>query len=441
MDCNRHYLLQHISYHLHTFVHCYEMDSRPEGSQETVEFFEADSFCAMQNFEDPLWNNSLLKHTLLKNSLWDSACSQLEKKISENEEVLPPLLISLGTAYGFQIVYGAAFTSAGCFCIGPVRLTDSLHFRFFLSTPDCSEEWLHSIAFHSPDNLISDLLLLHNLFTAPVSKEELISFNCTDPQLAREDVASNFSSLLFTAQEEQIPHNPYDQEIREFSSIEQGDLDMLRKSHAEDYIGKIGTLAKDELRNVRNLGIVIVTLASRAAIRGGLLPEVAFSMSDVQIQKLEELTDPVTALQLIHEFEYEYTRLVAEIKEKKKSGRKKDQNLRVNQCKDYIFKHLHDKILIQDIADSLHLNANYLSEIFHQYEGITITGFILQEKINRAQNLLIYSPYTYSEIATYLGFSSQSHLGKQFKRCTGLTLRQYREQYGVRSFHTISPHK
>lgn len=159
--------------------------------------------------------------------------------------------------------------------------------------------------------------MLHSLFTAPVSKEELISFNCTDPQLAREDVASNFSSLLFTAQEEQIPHNPYDQEIREFSSIEQGDLDMLRKSHAEDYIGKIGTLAKDELRNVRNLGIVIVTLASRAAIRGGLLPEVAFSMSDVQIQKLEELTDPVTALQLIHEFEYEYTRLVAEIKEKK----------------------------------------------------------------------------------------------------------------------------
>ena len=52
---------------------------------------------------------------------------------------------------------------------------------------------------------------------------------------------------------------------------------MLRQSLREDYTGKIGTLAKDEVRHMRNRGIVVVTLASRAAIRGGLLPEIAFS--------------------------------------------------------------------------------------------------------------------------------------------------------------------
>lgn len=44
--------------------------------------------------------------------------------------------------------------------------------------------------------------------------------------------------------------------------------------------------------------------------------------------------------------------------------------------------------------------------------------------------LLAYSPYSYIEIATYLGFSSQSHLGKVFKKYTGMTLRQYRGKYG-----------
>ena len=50
--------------------------------------------------------------------------------------------------------------------------------------------------------------------------------------------------------------------------------------------------------------------------------------------------------------------------------------------------------------------------------------------IRLAKNMLIYSRYSYSDIASYLGFSSQSHLGTRFKKAIGLTLRQYREQYG-----------
>lgn len=42
----------------------------------------------------------------------------------------------------------------------------------------------------------------------------------------------------------------------------------------------------------------------------------------------------------------------------------------------------------------------------------------------------MHSPYSYIEIATYLGFSSQGHLGKVFKKYTGMTMRQYLEKYG-----------
>ncbi len=101
---------------------------------------------------------------------------------------------------------------------------------------------------------------------------------------------------------------------------------------------------------------------------------------------------------------------------------------------DYIFSHLHDKICVQDIADELGLNANYLSELFHQCEKISLTDFIRREKMNLVKNLLIYSRYSCSEIATYLGYSSQSHMGKQFKECMGMTPNQYRRVYGVREF-------
>ena len=280
----------------------------------------------------------------------------------------------------------------------------------------------------------SHVLLVYNLLhTSFLSLDDLVAANCMDSSM-EDAIMEDYSTLVFDRREQEQPHNPYDQELREFTSIELGDVDMLRRSLQEDYTGKIGTLAKDEVRQMRNRAIVVITLASRAAIRGGLLPEISFSMSDVFIQSIEAESDTAVLLNMMHQFEFRYAEMVADLNSQKAGRPRKDQNPRVDQCKDYIFKHLHEKIRIQDIADELYLNANYLSEIFHQHEGVTITEFILQEKVGLTKNLLTYSPYTYSEIAAYLGFSSQSHLGKAFRRLTGLTLKQYRDRYGVREF-------
>ena len=245
---------------------------------------------------------------------------------------------------------------------------------------------------------------------------------------AREEMVKN----LFRYQEKEGVglHNPYEQEIRELTSIELGDIEMLKKSIGEDYLGKTGVLSKDELRNTKNLGIVVMTLASRAAIRGGLMPEISYSMSDVFIQKIEEMTDIVAIYTAIRQFEMEYAKLVAEIRKQDEKKSKEKQSIWVEASKEYIFKHLHEKIRVQEIADYLHLNSSYLSELFKQQESMTLTDFILQEKVKLTKNLLTYSPYSYIEIATYLGFSSQSHLGKVFKKYTDMTLRQYRERYG-----------
>lgn len=247
-----------------------------------------------------------------------------------------------------------------------------------------------------------------------------------------EHTMKKFSDLLFTNRELGIAHNPYDQELREMTSIEQGDLDTLYKSLHEDYPGKIGRLAKDDLRNVKNLAIVNVTLACRAAIRGGVMPEISFSLSDTLIQSVEECTDIETVYQLMTALKYQYARMVSEIKNSRNGKTARDENYHVKRCKDYIFTHLHGKLTLTQIADALSLNASYLSDLFHHCEGVSITEFIRNEKINLAQNLLIYSDYSYSEIAAYLGFASQSHLGSQFKKTVGMTLREYREIYGVK---------
>ena len=109
--------------------------------------------------------------------------------------------------------------------------------------------------------------------------------------MTSEEILKYFSDTVFENQELHQYHNPYDQEIREYQALENGDWEQLKKSLAEQHEGKLGRLAKNDLRHLKNMGIVVVTLSCRAAIRGGILPEVAFTLSDAYIRKLEDLTD------------------------------------------------------------------------------------------------------------------------------------------------------
>lgn len=327
-------------------------------------------------------------------------------------------------------IYGIVTGRNAIYIVGPVSFASPVYLNCDYNELILEEEIEKYVPQVNPDDYLEDILFLNHMITGVESTtEQIIETNCLNHDHTVK-VQKHFNDILFENNENNIHHNPYDQEMREFGSIENGDLIQLEKSMQEDYDGTIGTLAKDPLRNLKNLGIVLVTLASRAAIRGGLSPEISFSLSDSYIQQIEECKDLALVTPLAHKAEFQYAEMVHEIKEKQKGILKKQKNPRINKCKDFIFSHLHDRITLEDLAAEADCNHNYLSQLFKECEGISISGYILQEKINRAKNLLIYSDYSYIEIATYLGFSSQSHLGTQFKKHTGYTLRQYREIYG-----------
>lgn len=327
-------------------------------------------------------------------------------------------------------IYGIVTGHNAIYIVGPVSFASPVYLNCDYNELMLEEEIEKYVPQVNPDDYLEDILFLNHMITGVESTtEQIIETNCLNHDHTGK-VQKHFNDILFENHENNVHHNPYDQEMREFGSIENGDLIQLEKSLQEDSDGTIGTLAKDPLRNLKNLGIVLVTLASRAAIRGGLSPEISFSLSDSYIQQIEECKDLALVVPLAHKAEFQYAEMVHEIKEKQKGILKKQKNPRINKCKDFIFSHLHDRITLEDLAAEADCNPNYLSQLFKECEGISISGYILQEKINRAKNLLIYSDYSYIEIATYLGFSSQSHLGTQFKKHTGYTLRQYREIYG-----------
>lgn len=372
-------------------------------------------------------------------------CLRADLEDRMNETLLSELLSFAAFEYPVLVSDDAsaayAVVSAGeqILILGPVLLTFGNACRRRISCGGYDADALLFLHPCGSADLLRDALLLHNLFHKNnLTMEEAADVNYLDDQI-KYTVQEHFVKIVFENQEQGSRHNPYDQEVREVAAIRNGDLEALKQSWAEDYTGKLGVVAKTPLRNHQNLGIILVTLASRAAMEGGVMPETAYSFSDSYINKIEEAVSPEAALSLGRQAEYHYACLVQEVKKERTSpetGRNTNSNISL--CKDYIFSHLHEKIRISDIAKELYLNPNYLSDLFRKAEGITISGYILQEKLKLVKNMLIYSRYSYNEIASYLGFSSQSHLGMRFRKHTVMTLHQYRETYGRKEFQDDS---
>ena len=308
-------------------------------------------------------------------------------KASADAALTGPILKSLQQDNIFCCITGSDAT----YVLGPVRFAAPIHLR---SNYDGNlPKWSAGSTVPQVDFLtyMDDIGFFYQMITdIEMTPSQIIHNNLIHTDNAQETQKA-FNSLLFENQENDVHHNSYDQELREQSSIENGDLLQLQKSWQEDYDGTIGTLAKDPLRNMKNLMIVLITLASRTAIRGGLSPEISFSLSDVYIQEIEDCSDIALLPTLGRNAELQYASLVHELREQQKGILQKQNNPRINKCKDYIFSHLHSRITVTDLAREAGCSPNYLSQLFKQCEGTTISAYILQEKISRAKNLLIYS--------------------------------------------------
>lgn len=59
---------------------------------------------------------------------------------------------------------------------------------------------------------------------------------------------------------------------------------------------------------------------------------------------------------------------------------------------------------------------------------MTLSQYIQEQKIEKAKSLLKTTDRSILEIATYLGFSSQGYFQNVFKKLTGMTPKEYRNQ-------------
>ena len=315
------------------------------------------------------------------------------------------------------ILYAVVSLENAKIVAGPVstekHIKDSEH--YLMQHHHISDETGFRLSFCELKVFVSGILMLYHMITG----KELTINDLWQKNGIREtdiiEVKGQISSVIFEHQEQELPHNPYDQEVRELDSIRHGDVEMLNRSLAETYRGEVGQLAKNQVRQAKNIAICVIALASRAAISGGMIPEEAFSIVDGYIMKIEDMNNAVKIDSMMR---------LAEI------HKNQQKNELVEWTKNYIYQNLHSDIVIGEIGQKIGVNTSYLSDLFHKVEGTTIQQYIRKEKIRLAENMLRYSDYEIKEIASYLSFCSQSYFGNIFRQQTGMTPARYRKKYG-----------
>ena len=94
----------------------------------------------------------------------------------------------------------------------------------------------------------------------------------------------------------------------------------------------------------------------------------------------------------------------------------------------YIQHHLSETISTEDIAKALFLSRSRLSVKFKQETNENLVDFILKQKTEEAKRLLRYTDKSAAAISAYLGFSSQSHFSRVFKKYADCLPNEYRKR-------------
>ena len=215
-------------------------------------------------------------------------------------------------------------------------------------------------------------------------------------------------------------HNTLALEQTIMNFVRHGDTAALKEWLKNAPAVRPGILSSDTLRQLKNTFIVTATLVSRAAIRGGMDVNDALSLSDAYIQKNELLSSVDAIENLQYHMVFDYTEKV----EKIRLGKTPTKLL--TDIANYVQKHLSEPVDIDALSKAMFISRTHLAVKFKKETGMTLTEFVLKEKIEEGKRLLRYTDKPISAIAAYLGFSSQSHFANVFKKYENSSPNEYR---------------
>lgn len=207
--------------------------------------------------------------------------------------------------------------------------------------------------------------------------------------------------------------------------IREGDLNYEEALHVTSSNSSQSSqnLAGSALQKAKVSRVIFTTLCSRAAMEGGVSPEVAYTRADNYVQDIIN-AKTVTEVSNIGKSLYEdFVQLV----HKQRTNQKYSKP--VQNCCDYIENHLGEPISISLLAQRIGYSDYYLSRKFKAETGDSIGDYIKFARIERAKTLLTTTQMSIQSISDSLGFGTRNFFSETFRTITGIPPGAYRKKY------------
>lgn len=387
-------------------------------------------FCQLNYLDSGIPVYIYRNNTLLQAFPEQSACTYPPKHYIEEFAEMTDDIAHLSTPYGaYFVAVKPKDQTELCVVLGPanyIPFTDAdFHTMYadYVVVQEDRKDFKHFFQLIPPIAL-SGLLANAAVFNYFLNHEMRTHFDLLDSE--RTIVPYEHTEKQtedFYQQKEDFQHNnSFEIESMILHFVESGDVDGLKNMTLQSSVIHSGTIAPNQLRQTKNIHIIMTALATRRAISSGVDADEAFQMSDLYIQTAENLNDP-SAVQNLN-----LQMLLAFAQKVKDKLIPKTSDEALQRAIQYVLQNINCPITAAEVADHVGFSRSYFSTYFKEQLGFTLSAFILRCKLEEGKHLLQFTDKPLSVISNYLCFSSQSHFQTAFKKQYNVTPLQFRKQ-------------
>lgn len=266
-----------------------------------------------------------------------------------------------------------------------------------------------------------NVLLLAGVFLNGDLQSAAQELNLSSDSVNQEMAVSQLKASIDT-QDFSSYRAAYEFEKKLLDYVKKGDARSLKERVYTSPNMHIGSLSSSSLRQTKNLFICSTTLATRAAMEGGLDLDTAYSLSDFYLQRVEQLTTTADINELFDTMVIDFAKRTGEAKVAQ------DIPVDLYACLQYIRQNTHSPIKVSDVAEYANLSKSQLDRRFKKVLGFYPSEFIMRCRLEEAKELLIYTDKTANEISQILCFSSQSYFCNVFREKYHMTPGEFRRK-------------
>jgi len=251
--------------------------------------------------------------------------------------------------------------------------------------------------------------------------------NSAEPDVLQQLVAQSDSWQEESRQEKfNSLETRYTLENEMLRTVRTGNVTAALAAH-QKFIDFAGSLSRmpDRLRDRKDLCITLNTILRKTAEDAGVHPFYIDAFSNANVLRIEQCVNDIQLSSTGKDLVEGYCQLIQQYALSPYSSPVQDALFLIQTD-------LAGDLSLTALAKRLNLNRSYLSSLFCKEVGKTLSAYVLEKRILRAQHLLSSTPLSIQEIAWEVGIPDANYFARLFKRETGMTPKRCREENRTR---------